>query len=60
MTINNILAIECLVEDYGWDAVLDSLIEMAETATEEHLNELEDLLDAAVTVSEGKGQLFHL
>ena len=60
MTINNISAIECLVEDYGWEAVLDSLIEMAETAPEERLDELEDLLDAAITVNEGKGQLFRL
>jgi hypothetical protein len=24
MTVNNISAKECFIEDYGWDAVLDS------------------------------------
>ena len=52
MTYNAILAIECLVEDFGWDAVMDVL--MKEAASDERL---EELLDAA---NEGKGQLFVL
>ena len=58
MTYNAILAIECLVEDFGWDAVMDVL--MKEAASDERLNEVEELLDAAITVNEGKGQLFVL
>ena len=60
MTINTILDIECLVEDYGWDSVMDGLMEMVATAPDDRLDELEDLLDAAITVNEGKGQLFVL
>ena len=58
MTINPISAIECLVDDYGWEFVIDGLMEMAATASDERLNELSDLLDAAIAVNEGKGQLF--
>jgi hypothetical protein len=58
MTYNAILVIECLVEDYGWDAVMDELMKEAATASDEHLNEVKELLDAAITVNEGKGQLF--
>ncbi len=54
MTYN---AIECLVEDFGWDAVMDVLMKEAATASDERLNEVEELLDAAI---EGKGQLFVL
>ena len=60
MTINTISAIECLVEDYGWDSVVDSLMEMAATAPDERLNELLDLLDAFFAVNEKKGQLLIL
>ena len=60
MTYNAINVIECLVEDYGWDAVLDVLTEQAATAPDEHLAEIGELLDAAITVNEGKGQLFVL
>ena len=60
MTYNAILAIECLVEDFGWDAVMDVLMKEAATASDERLNEVEELLDAAITVNEGKGQLFVL
>ncbi len=60
MTINPISAIECLVEDYGWESVVDSLTELAATAPDERLDELADLLDAAIAVNEGKGQLFVL
>ena len=60
MTYNAILIIECLVEDYGWDAVLDQLIEQAATPSDECLDEIEELLDAAITVNEGKGQLLVL
>ena len=55
---NAILTIECLVEDFGWDAVMDVLIK--EAASDEHLNKVEELLDAAIAVNEGKGQLFVL
>ena len=60
MTYNAILVIECLVEDYGWDAVMDELMKKAATASDEHLTEVGELLDAAITVNEGKGQLFVL
>ncbi len=60
MPINTISAIECLVEDYGWESVMDSLIDMAETAPDERLDELETLLDAAISVNEGKGRLIVL
>lgn len=60
MTYNAITAIECLVEDYGWDAVLDQLMEEATTAPDERLAEIEELLEAAITVNEGKGQLYVL
>ena len=60
MTINPISVIECLVDDYGWEFVTDGLMEMAATASEERLDELSDLLDAAIAVNEGKGQLFTL
>ncbi len=56
--MNTIHVIECLVEDYGWDAVMDLLMEMAEF--DEGLDEVKQLLDAAITVNEGKGQLFVL
>ncbi len=60
MAYNAILAIECLVEDFGWDAVMDVLMEEAVTATDERLSQVGELLDAAITVNEGKGQLFVL
>ena len=60
MTYNAILAIECLVEDFGWDAVMDVLMKEAAMASDERLNEVEELLDAAITVNEGMGQLFVL
>ena len=60
MTINPISAIECIVDDYGWEFVIDGLMEMAATASDERLDELSDLLDAAIAVNGGKGQLFTL
>ena len=60
MTYNAISVIECLVEDFGWDAVMDVLMEEAASASDERLNEVKELLDAAITVNEGKGQLFVL
>ena len=60
MTINTISAIECLVEDYGWESVMDGLVAMAAAAPNERLGKLEDLLDAAIAVNGGKGQLFIL
>ena len=35
MTYNAILVIECLVEDFGWDAVIEVLMEEAATASDE-------------------------
>ena len=60
MAINTNSAIECLIEDYGWESVMDGLMEMAVTAPDERLDELADLLDAAISVNEGKGRLFIL
>lgn len=60
MAINTINAIECLVEDYGWDAVLEMLLEQVATAPDDRLDELGELLDAAITVNDGKGQLLVL
>ncbi len=60
MTFNAILAVELLVEDYGWDAVMDMLMAEAVGAPGERLEEVEELLDAAIAVNEGKGQLFVL
>ncbi len=56
--MNTIHVMECLVEDYGWDAVMDVLMEMAES--DEGLDVVQELLHAAITVNEGKGQLFVL
>ncbi len=60
MTYNAILIIECLVEDFGWDTVMDELMKEAAKASDERLDEVEELLDAAIAVNEGKGQLFVL
>ena len=57
---NAISTIECLVEDFGWDAVMDVLMKEAAMAPDERLNKVEELLDAAIAVNEGKGQLFVL
>ena len=35
MTYNAILIIECLVEDFGWDAVMDELMKEVATASDE-------------------------
>ena len=56
--MNKIHIIECLVEDHGWDAVIDTLMEMAKS--DERLEEVDALLDAAIAVNEGRGQLFAL
>ena len=61
--MNTIHVIECLVEDYGWDAVMDVLMEIAESdegLEDEGLEDVQELLDAAIAVNEGKGQLFVL
>ncbi len=60
MTINHISAIECLVEDCGWESVMEGLMEQAVKAPHERLDELADLLDATIAVNEGKGRLFVL
>ncbi len=57
MTYNAILTIECLVEDFGWDAVMDVLMKEAATASRSSSRRSSD---AAITVNEGKGQLFVL
>ncbi len=56
--MNTIHVIECLVEDYGWEAVIDTLMEMA--ASDERLEEVDAFLDAAIAVNEGKGKLLVL
>ena len=60
MTINPISAIECLVEDCGWESVVDGLMEMAAAAPDQRLDELDILLDAAMSVNDGKGRLIVL
>ena len=39
---------------------MDVLMKEAATASDERLNEVGELLNAAITVNEGKGQLFVL
>ena len=60
MPINTINAVECLVEDYGWDAVIEMLLKEAATAPDDRLDEIGDLVGAAIAVNEGKGQLLVL
>ena len=48
------------LEDFGWESVMGGLMELAVTAPDERLDELEDLLDAAIAVNEGKGELIIL
>ncbi len=38
MKYNAISTIECRVEDFGWDAVMDVLMKEAATAPDERLN----------------------
>ncbi len=45
---------------YGWKPDMDSLMEMAATATDERVGEPQDLLDVAIAVNEGKEQAFIL
>ena len=57
-----------LLEAHGYDtlqsvdgkSVINGLMKLAATAPDERLDELENLLDAAIAVNEGKGQLFIL
>ena len=56
--MNTIHVIECLVEDHGWQAVIDTLTDMA--VSNERLEEVDALLDAAIAVNEGRGQLLTL
>ena len=46
MTIDSIRAVERLVAELGYDAVIDALMEEAETAPEHELDAIEDMLDA--------------
>jgi len=57
MSYNAITIVETLVEDHGWDVVVDVLMELAVDAPDEDLAELEELFEAAMTVNEGRGQL---
>lgn len=48
MTDNAILAVERLVAELGYDAVIDALVAEAETAPDEQLDAIEALLDAVM------------
>ena len=48
MTIDSIMAVERLVAELGYDAVIDALIAEAETAPEHELDTIEALLDAVM------------
>ena len=58
MTMNYIDTIECLVEDYGWDAVIEALLEEFATAPMEDLDQVAEIVRAAITVIDGRGQLY--
>ncbi len=58
MSFNAVAAIEALVEDYGWDAVLDTIIEMVASASDDDPTELKEMIEAALVVNAGKGQLY--
>jgi hypothetical protein len=58
MTRNHLFAIERLVEDYGWDVVIDELMTEAKTAPEDELEELEALIDAAIVIGGARGEVF--
>lgn len=48
MTESAILAVERLVAELGYDAVIDALVDEAETAPENQLDAIEALLDAVM------------
>lgn len=48
MTDNAILAVERLVAELGYDAVIDALVAEAETAPDHQLDAIEALLDAVM------------
>lgn len=48
MTIESIMAAERLIEELGYDAVIDALVSEAETAPEHELDAIEALLDAVM------------
>ncbi|MBT5048076.1 MAG: hypothetical protein HOM58_06200 [Rhodospirillaceae bacterium] len=48
MTDSAILAVERLVAELGYDAVIDALVSEAETAPEDQLDTIEALLDAVM------------
>lgn len=48
MNITSIKAVERLVADIGYDAVIDALITEAETAPDDQLDAIESLLDAVM------------
>ena len=60
MAMNYIDTIECLVEDYGWNAVIEELFHVAATAPVEELDDVAEIIKAAITVSEGRGKLYVL
>lgn len=48
MNITSIKAVERLVADIGYDAVIDALITEAETAPDDQLDAIESMLDAVM------------
>ena len=46
-------AVETLIEDYGLDAVVDTLMEMVANASSEDLPKLQELLDTAIAATGG-------
>ncbi len=46
-------AVEILIDDYGLDAVVDTLMEMVATASSEDLPKLQELLETAIAVTGG-------
>lgn len=57
MAVNYIHTIEHLVEDYGWDVVIDELMLEAESAQLEELEGLVALIDAAIMVGTAQGEV---
>ncbi len=58
MAMNYIDTIECLVEDYGWDAVLEELQKEVATAPLDDLDQVAEIIKAAITVMDGRGKLY--
>ena len=56
MAMNYIDTIEGLVEDYGWDAVIEELQKEIATAPMNNRDEIAEFIKAAITVIDGDGQ----